>query len=155
MKILAYKGRSIPSRLIRLQTRSEYSHVAVQMDDGTVIEAWAIGGVRHVASPTEAHKPGTPIDVFEIKGTYDEGMVRRFLKSQLGKRYDYRAIVRFLTRRKMRADDRWFCSELVIEAFRRGGLHLQARIPASYAPPRDVAMSPYCHGPINGADERS
>ena len=142
MKVLAYKGKRLFSRLIRLQTRSDYSHVAVQMDDGTVIEAWTVSGVRHVASPMTSHTTGTEIDYFEITADYDQEQVLAFLKSQLGKKYDYRGIVRFLTRRAAPADDRWFCSELVLEAFRRGGVDLQSRIPASYATPRDIAMSP-------------
>ncbi|MBW1672137.1 MAG: hypothetical protein JRJ45_00575 [Deltaproteobacteria bacterium] len=148
MKILAYKGRSIFSKLIKIQTRSDYSHVAFLLDDGTVIEAWALLGVRHVASPTEAHKSGTVIDTFEIESEYDSLATMDFLKSQLGKKYDYRGIVRFLTRRKSPADDRWFCSELVMEALRRGGLDLQERLPSSYATPRDVVISPHLRGPV-------
>jgi len=142
VKILAYKGTSFVSRMIRLQTRSEYSHVAIQLPDETVIEAWTIGGVRHVASPTEAHTPGTEIDVFEITGEYDFGKVLAFLNSQLGKKYDFRAIFRFLTRRKHPLDDRWFCSELVLAAFRTGGLDLLSRLPSSATTPRDITISP-------------
>lgn len=148
MKIIAYKGKSIFSKLIQLQSRSPYSHVAILLSDGTVVESWAFIGVRHVSSPTEAHKAGTVIETYNIDGDYDELAVMDFLKSQLGKRYDYRGIVRFLTRRASPADNRWFCSELVMEAFRRGGLDLQERLPASYATPRDIVISPHLSGPI-------
>ena len=148
MKILAYCGTSWPSLLIRLQTRSRYSHVAVEMDDGTVIEAWAFIGVRHVADKFEAHKAGTVIESFEITGDCDQAAVASFLRSQLGKKYDYRSLVRFITRRNTRLDDKWFCSELVLEAFRRGGLELLMRIPASHATPRDIIISPFLRGPV-------
>lgn len=142
MKILAYKGTGLVSKLIRLQTRSEYSHVAIQLLDGTVVEAWAAGGVRHVASPLEAHKSKTEIDVFLLTEEFDSGAVLQFLNSQLGKKYDFRSIFRFLTRRSSPLDDRWFCSELVLAAFRMGGLELLARVPSSEVSPRDITISP-------------
>jgi uncharacterized protein YycO len=147
MRILAYQGKSIISKLIKLQTRSPYSHVAVQLDDETVIETWGLVGVRHVASPKEAHNPNTMIHAFEVIPEYDQELVLKFLKSQLGKKYDYRAIVRFLTRRDSPLDNRWFCSELVLTAFRKAGVDLLARIPASHTSPRDIVMSPLLKGP--------
>jgi len=142
MRILAYKGTSFTSRLIRLQTRSEYSHVSVQLEDDTVIEAWGRGGVRHLSGPLEAHKEGTHIDSFVVNASVDEERVLGFLNSQLGKKYDFLSVMRFFTRRKSSADDRWFCSELVVEAYRQGGVDLLKRLPSSYASPRDVVISP-------------
>ena len=148
MRILAYSGTSWPSLLIRFQSRSRFSHVAVELDDKTVIEAWAFIGVRHVSDKSEAHKAGTVIEAYDITGEYDQDAVESFLHSQLGKKYDYRSLIRFITRRHTRADNKWICSELVLEAFRRGGLELQKRIPASHATPRDIIMSPHLTGPV-------
>lgn len=130
------------SRAIKFQTRSKYSHAAVMLDDGSVIEAWQGEGVRHIQSPTDGHKPGTPIDVFNIDAEYDTGLVEAFLINQLGKKYDYKSVFRFISRRDTALDDAWFCSELTVEAFRAGELHL-LRGPSSIMSPRDVAISPY------------
>ena len=40
------------------------------------------------------------------------------------------------------ADDRWSCSELVVAAFRAGGLSLLDG-PPSHLSPRDLRLSPY------------
>ncbi|MCP4451390.1 MAG: hypothetical protein GY809_08010, partial [Planctomycetes bacterium] len=72
MKILGYKGISFISHLIKFQTRSEYSHIGVMLDNGQVYEAWQSGGVRLIAAPQIGHKPGTPIDVYNIIGEFNE-----------------------------------------------------------------------------------
>jgi hypothetical protein len=70
-----------------------------------------------------------------------------FCFQQLGKLYDRSGIVRFLLaillNRKpaVRADQAWFCSELVAAAYRTHGLAL-APVSASYTSPADLAVSP-------------
>ncbi|HET7291155.1 MAG TPA: hypothetical protein VFM88_01895 [Vicinamibacteria bacterium] len=44
-------------------------------------------------------------------------------------------------RPRARVDERWFCAELVAEAYRRQGLEL-IPTPSCYAAPRDLARSP-------------
>ena len=139
MKILLYSGKSWVSRLIRLQTRSRYSHAAVQLPSGTVVEAWR-RGVHMILGPFAHHSVGTVIEVYSVEGDYNLMQVKEFLTAQLGKKYDFRAIFRFLSRRPMPADDRWFCSELVISAFAAGGLDL-LNGPASELSPRDLSLS--------------
>ena len=143
MKILLYRGRSLISRLIQFQTRSDYSHVALMMDDCSVYEAWHVGGVRHLRSPFDGHSSGTYIDIFRITDLRDcdVDQVEFFLSKQLGKKYDFASVVRFITRREAPADDKWFCSELVLAALKRGGVEL-LRLPPSEASPRDVSISP-------------
>ena len=113
MRILGYKGKSMTSKLIQLQTRSEYSHVAIMLDDLSVVEAWQGTGVR-----------------------------KDFLLTQLGKKYDYSSVFRFVTRRDALDNDRIFCSELVELAFIRGGLRLLRGNPSHHSP-RDTVMCPY------------
>ena len=148
MKILAYRGKSLISRLIRWQTRSPYSHIAVQLDDGSVVEAWHKGGVRHIGDPLDGHTPGTDIDVY---GVYSMGcelpsvaknIIEQFLLAQVGKKYDFVSVARFVTRRLSPADEKWFCSELAEAAFIVGGFRL-LNGPASHHSPRDTVMSPY------------
>ena len=140
MKVLLYRGTGPTSRLIRFQTRSPYSHAAMMMDDGTVIEARMRGGVKHVATPWTRHRKNTPVEVYAIKGDFDEEKVESFLLSQLGKKYDWLSVLRFVSRRKAPADDRWFCSELILAALLDGGKRLLNGL-SSVLSPRDMQLS--------------
>jgi uncharacterized protein YycO len=145
MKLLAYRGKGIVSRMIQLQTRSPYSHIALQLDDESVIEAWHVGGVRHNADWTTIHGKGTAVDVFrfneEALCNFDEKKMLYWLQKQLGKKYDFLSVFRFLSKRKALKNDRWFCSELIEEAIIMGGGRLLRGIPAQHSP-RDTVMSP-------------
>jgi uncharacterized protein YycO len=112
------------------------------MDDGSVIEAWYKGGVRQINAPQNGHTNNTPVDVFSIDADFNAGQVEAFLSKQVGKKYDFGAITRFLSRRKEPADDKWFCSELVLAAFSEGGLDLLRGAPSMMSP-RDLSLSPY------------
>jgi uncharacterized protein YycO len=141
MQVLLYQGRSIVSKLIQKQTDSIYSHAAVRLRDGSIVEAWQSVGVRQMRSPFDGHSPGTKIDVFHIEAEYDADKVEEFLLAQVGKKYDYTSVARFLTRWERPNNDKWFCSELTIAAFRKGGLDLLVGRAAKLSP-RDVGMSP-------------
>jgi uncharacterized protein YycO len=161
IQICAYQGTSLISRLIRWQTRSRYSHIAtrftadkwVKLGDsekyvhaGNVIEAWE-GGVRLAGNISTSHTPGTRVDLFEFAAPLtatEEQAVARFLVRQLGKGYDYLAIVRFITREPVNRwqKSRWFCSELVFEACLTAGRNLLERCAAWEMPPRDIPRSP-------------
>ncbi len=142
MRILQYRGKSLISKAIRFQTRSPHSHTAVQMDDGRVAEAWHVGGFQINPNPWTVHSAGTDIDVYGIYAHYSHDWVERWLLEQEGKGYDFRAILRFLTRRDHPDNKKLFCSEAAILAFRAGGLELLSG-PAGHISPRDVALSPH------------
>ena len=141
MQILLYQGRSLVSKAIRKQTDSIYSHAAVRMRDGSITEAWQGVGVRQMKTVMDGHTPGTPVDVFHIEGDYDEEAVEKFLLAQIGKKYDYLSVARFITRWERPNNDKWFCSELVVAAFRKGGLDL-LNGPAAKMSPRDLGICP-------------
>ena len=142
MRILGYRGKSITSRLIQAQTRSEHSHIGVQISGGRVIEAWQGTGVRLIPDPFHGHSKGTEIDVYRISNDFDQERVEVFLRSQLGKKYDYSSVFRFITRRDAVANDKIFCSELAELAFIAGGLPLLNGNPSHHSP-RDTLLSPY------------
>ena len=146
MYVALYKGTSWTSRIIRWFTRSEYSHAAWVEVSGKTWESWEPGGVRTVPSPLVGHDPRTPIDFFFVQGMDEISaqLVTDFFRRQLGKPYDFWGIIGFLSRRSRRAcDPRWFCSEILIEALRAGGLHiLSNRLDSYKVTPRDVAVSP-------------
>lgn len=161
IQIAAYRGTSLISRLIRWQTRSVYSHIALlftadrivhlpgrdeTIKAGNIIEAWK-GGVRLSQSLSSSHTPGTVVDLFGFKKPLtnaEADVAAQFACAQLGKPYDYMAIVRFLTREPEHRwnKSKWFCSELGIETFFTAGRNLLDRCAAWEIPPRDPPRSP-------------
>lgn len=141
MKILAYQGKSWLSWLIRFQTRSKYSHIAIELNDGTVIEAWASAGVVHRKKGfREGHTVGTKVDVYAIKGALDTARAETFLKDQIGKGYDWRSVIRFISHTPSGDNNTWFCSELGLTAIAHGFVTL-LNGNFSEMSPRDVPMS--------------
>lgn len=142
MKILAFQGKSLISKAIRWQTRSVYSHIGCMLEDGTVVEAWHKDGVQHVVSASVLHTPNTLVDVYHINAVdFDDDTAKRFLMDQVGKKYDFPSVARFMSRRKATLDDKWFCSELGEYASLYGGVRLLNGNPSAHAPGHTV-MSP-------------
>lgn len=146
-----YRGKSLTSWGIKWFSWSSYSHASWILSDGSVIEAWHRGGVRHVKNWNMNHRRGTKINVYRIKGITPEQTraIEDFLRSQVGKKYYFWGIMRFLSRRRNRrrtrapADvNRWFCSELVFEACRQAGITLLANVEAHQVTPGMLAQSP-------------
>lgn len=144
MQIALYQGTSWISKAIRWQTRGQYSHAAIMFDDGSIIEAWHNPGyVREQYSLSDGHTPGIVVDIYKVETTREQdATIRVFLLEQIGKKYDYRAIARFISRSKRDNPDRWFCSELVFEAFRRAGVHLLERVESHKVHPAMLGYSP-------------
>ena len=143
--IALYKGRSFPSRVIRVFNWSDYSHAAwVDDDDDSVIEAWQKGGVSHVANISINHTPGTDVDLFAVTGETPEirAAVRELLRSQVGKGYDFLGILGFVCRAPiLQRRSKWFCSELIAEAYSYAG-HQLIRLPSYKIYPGMLAASP-------------
>lgn len=144
MRILAYKGISPISKAIRWQTRSEFSHIAVELDDSSIIEAWHKGGVQHVDSFRTLHTAGTQVVAYKLGFDLTEEErtdLESWLKKQVGKKYDFMSVARFVTRRKVPANDKWFCSELAEQGFVYINRRLLNGNPSEHSP-RDTVMSP-------------
>ncbi len=144
MIIAAYRGTSWVSKAIRWQTRGVYSHVAVVLPGGAIVEAWhKPARVRIINSLAQGHTPGTCIDLFEVQTTpRQEEIIIHFLRSQVGKRYDFMGVARFITRRNKDNSEKWFCSELAFAAFRVAGIYLLKRIKAHQVHPVTLVTSP-------------
>lgn len=145
MRIALYQGKSFISRCIRWQTRSRYSHAAFLLDDGSVIEAWQ-PCVRWVENLSAQHEPGTRVDIFEFicpLTPAENSRLDWLVKQDVGTPYDYRSIVRFLTRDKGDASKRkLFCSEQVFARCLQIGRPLLDRTEAWRVPPDWIARSP-------------
>ena len=139
-KILLYKGRGMVSRLIRWQTNGSYSHAALQRPDGRIIEAWH--------KPPKVRltrlKDWSNVEAYEVVGMtpeqWDEAIA--WAESQIGKKYDFGGVMRFVTRWRKKQDDKWFCSELVFEAIKRAGVPLLERVQCSQVSPTVLSFSP-------------
>jgi uncharacterized protein YycO len=100
--------------------------------------------VQRVAGLLTQHKEKTVVEVYEIVGLTDEQRARieTFLVAQIGKPYDYLAILGFMFRKPLQKPSRWFCSELVFAACQAAGIKLLARIPPWKVSPDLLAISP-------------
>jgi uncharacterized protein YycO len=141
MQILLHHGKGLLNSLIRWQTRSHYAHASVLLhdDDNVIVQSLPGKGV-HVTRLDDWRG----VDRFHIStGIPFEAVTSQFLLNQVGKKYDYSSIFRFLTREKAHNDRRWFCSELVFAAFAAGGCRLLNCQEAYKISPALLALSPY------------
>ena len=138
-RVLLYHGKGIISGLIRWQTRSMYSHSGILLPDGTSVGALYNGVV--ISPDPLSVDPG--MDKFIVNNITNEQwkIACDFILSQLGKGYDYWAIIRFVSRESMPDNDRWFCSELVFTALQKAGINLLKRVPPSEVSPGAMSHS--------------
>lgn len=138
--VLLFRGLGIASALIRWQTRSRYSHAAILLPGrgGTIIESWQWDGVR-----TKTLTDWDGIDVYDVAGMSPEKWHRAisWAQSHIGAGYDWTGVMRFLSRRRVHWDDKFFCSELVFAAMCFAGVRLLKAHPAEVSPGL-MALSP-------------
>jgi len=106
------------SALIRAATWSRWSHVSMIGGD-FVIEAAALHGVRRV-SLMEAFSRAEDREIVALPCA-DPAAVIAAASSQIGKPYDYTAVLGLGLHRDWQEDDSWFCSELVAWGFNTAG----------------------------------
>ena len=147
--LVAYKGKSFwPSKIIRFINWSDYSHVAWMTKQGGIYEAWP-PKVRYCASVHVDHQKGTEVEVFSIPGMTDKQreIVEDYLAKQVGKKYDWPAVLRFIPRMDMveHTTVKWFCSELIMAALKKAGINPLKRIPNYKVTPGMLVTSPIFH----------
>jgi len=156
--IASYQGKGKISRLIKWQTRSSESHTAWLCRDGSLIESWQKRGVDHVPNTSSLaatlgvnHTPGTMVRLFRIEpqpsillSPEKFDMIEGFLRQQVGKKYDWRSVARFVTRREEHPNDKdkWFCTELVFASVLEAAIALLARTKAHEVSPGMLLRSP-------------
>lgn len=120
-----HRGNAWISKLIRWQTRSVYSHAGVVLPDGKFIESREGKGVLEHDQLVVANNE--EVDLFHVMVSDDQALLlSRFLRSQLGKPYDWTMVARFITREQetRSSTGKWFCSELVFAAFLEANVEL-------------------------------
>lgn len=157
--ILAVNGKGFASSVIKLWTRSKFSHVAlfvrlkdVDMDRVFILHAMLKGGVHLL--PASRYLSGlnggaywVPIDskkASQINPNFREDIVR-FSFTQLGRKYDSRAILGFAFRFLKQNQESYFCSELASEALREAGLDDRD----SFVDPGEFLKSPVLKQPVS------
>src|ERR1041385_1977448 len=103
----------ISSYVVRFGTRSDWSHVDTVLPDGNLLGALPLDGVQ-IRPPDYANFTSS------LRVSLDIGCDEVFyelLKSQIGKPYDWWAVVSFAVGdRDWQTEDNWFCSELQVWA---------------------------------------
>jgi uncharacterized protein YycO len=146
MKVAFYKGTGWISKGILYISRGGYSHAAVQLNDGSIIEAHARRGVCTRKDLLDQVNTTTQVVVFDVQTTPEQDVIiEQFLKAQIGKGYDYWSIVGFIvhsTHEGRSSYGRWFCSELVFAAFQKAGINLLERVECWKVSPTILSFSP-------------
>lgn len=144
--VLLFRGGGFLSRLIRLATHSRYSHAGLVFRYRERVYCLeAVGkGVR--LAPVSRLLDHYPNGIFYCGLGASEPARETALGfgfQQLSLPYDVFGLVRFAlalifaTRRPVKPDQRWFCSELVAAAYRIAGFPLTDELPC-YASPVDL-----------------
>lgn len=103
------------SWVIRTATWSDWSHVDFVLTNGNFLGARFSGGVQ-----SRSHDYLTPSKFcYASVQVADIRKVLGWATGQIGKPYDWRAILGFGFRRDWHDPGQWLCSELVAEAFRK------------------------------------
>lgn len=138
-RVLLFRGRGLLSAFIRWQSRSKFAHAALLLPDGRILESWPGAGVRVTSLPD-----WDGVTVCRVQGMTEVGwrMSVSFACEQVGCGYDWLGVTRFVSRREMPTNTRWFCSELVTAAVAAGGVELVRGIPPSEVSPHLLSVSP-------------
>lgn len=122
MYIGLHRGKGFISKAIKWQTRSEYSHASFIFSDGKVFESREGKGVRFL----NYMPPDQDVDYYEILGLDEdtEQKIKAWCLGKIGEAYDYSGVFRFISRRRYRDNNKWFCSEIVFHALKIHGIVL-------------------------------
>ena len=114
--IILCKGSGFFSKAIKWQTRSDYSHVAINLQ-GNVYEAKEGKGVLRTTTKAWTYKDPVTFCPLILDPEQIDQMLT-FLKAQVGKKYNWSDVFRFVSRKQERRKKAkvWFCSELAFVA---------------------------------------
>lgn len=148
MRILLHSGPGLISTLIKAQTRGEFSHCSVWFPETEeVFESREFKGVQKIHKDdilrAIAQDPRIKVNVYRMALPHDDRKAREWMMSQLGKSYDYRSVIRFVTRLKPREDETYFCSEFGFTAVEKSGHPKLLNCNAGMVSPVLMSISPH------------
>ena len=141
-RVLLFTGGDPIASIVKWQSRSHYSHAALLIP-GTnrVIESYPFYGVRERELRV---KDWERIHAYEVPGMtprmWDAACA--FAENQIGSSYDWRSVLKFVTRTPAKENGKWFCSELVFKALEVSYLR-PLQMKAEYVNPGHLPASPY------------
>lgn len=137
------QGTAWDSRIIEWQTRAWCSHVEsfAYRNELSTIGALFKDGVRLRGVHDACYKGISREETVRLRcKDWQYEKFHEFLRAQLGKPYDWRAILSFaFGNRDWQEPDSWFCSELQAAALVYAGL-LHITLPADRLTPRDLYL---------------
>lgn len=117
MNVYFCRSKGLASWIIRTFTMSRWNHGAIEID-GVVWQATASKGVHVVDLETLAHHyhdiECVPVEVPNKQAAKD------FLRAQLGKPYDWGAVLGMFFRADWHDSESWYCFELIAGALEKG-----------------------------------
>ena len=136
MITLQFSAQKKPgSWLIQKATWSPFSHVDFVLNNGKLLGARGVGGVQIRQAQHFDTVARFNIDAPET--------VLDLAKSQIGKPYDWAAIMGMVARHDWQDKNAWFCSELIAWCFQQAGFPLLRSQQLQRITPRDLLLSPY------------
>jgi uncharacterized protein YycO len=125
IKLVFSSKRNIGSYIIRLFTWSSWSHVSYLDDEGFITEAIGFEGVRRVPL-SEVVKDYNKFAIVEFKNcSYKQKQeFEQYLFSQIGKGYDYLAVIGIGLKKKWQDKSRWECSELIGDTLKKAQINI-------------------------------
>jgi hypothetical protein len=134
VKVHFLKSHTVSGWLIRLFTFSQWNHTAIEID-GQVYEARGLTGVAR--SSAKGYLRGwAKFATVEVDAPWP-GLAVKFLDAQVGKGYDFGAVIALPFREPWQSKSRWFCSEIVAAALVAARC-TKMRIQAHRVTPRDL-----------------
>lgn len=134
MKIHFCKSNDIGGWLIRFLTFSNWNHVAIEIN-GLVWDSTGRKGVK-VWTVETFFKQYEKIETRSVFNK-NEYAAQDFLRQQLGKEYDWTALIAFPFREDWNNKNKWFCSELVTETLIKSGYKFD-HLPTYRVTPKDL-----------------
>jgi uncharacterized protein YycO len=135
--IVLSSTNSWSSRFICWAQRCNYSHVEALFDDYS-IGARTKGVMKYTNFSHMTNVRHMFIDCTDLQ----YGRFIEYLESKIGERYDWRAYLGFMFFKNAHSTNRWFCSELILEAFNYAEICVVMNTPSYFCTPRDFLISP-------------
>lgn len=125
------------SAFLRWTQRCPHSHCEIDFGEYS-IGARSTGVKKYTDYPHFTHREFFHVTVTDIQ--YE--LFYEFMHSKIGDGYDFRAYLGFVLFKNTHKSSKWFCSEIIQDAFVHAGIDVIQNTPSYYCMPRDFWISP-------------
>jgi hypothetical protein len=138
--ILLTSEKSMPSKLVRLVTKSDFSHAMLHVGDGSYIHADS-KGVHSNNIQRLLFEKSEYIKILRVNNIQAFEAACCFARSKIGTAYAYKDAINIKTKSVQNPNsNRQFCSRLIAQAFQQCNVNLVAD--PNYCTPQDLLDSP-------------